>query len=447
MNPPVRSLSIFWVLYSLVIYFILRPILFAGAILSPALRRQLAGRICNKSMIAEMSAWRAKFANVCVFFCSSAGEYEQAKPLIDRLNKRGIGTYLIFFSASGLNYARRRAELNPYILMPWDSVLTWRKVYQALSPSCSLVVRHELWPAFLTTAAQFGALLLIDGSATASSSISRRIRARLHRNFDEIFVVDNDDQAFFAMSPNREKPIIAVLGDTKYDRVIERHKEQSLATQSLRSQVATTLGTGPKLIIGSAWTPDLAWALAAVKAFNQLAAHDQRLTLIVAPHDVSSDNVNSMLKQCTDQEMHCLSFSQLSEAISTHSANSALPNCLIVDKVGFLAELYGSADLAMVGGAIHHRVHNVLEPAAHGLPITCGPCYKHSREAVVLVQAGIIQPVNSPEKLLEWLRLASTARTEIRERTRSKVESLAGASDRILERISIYIDAGRPSAR
>lgn len=51
---------------------------------------------------------------------------------------------------------------------------------------------------------------------------------------------------------------------------------------------------------------------------------------------------------------------------------------MVIDRVGFLSELYGACHLAFVGGALHHKVHNVLEPLCYGLPIAFGPRYHTS---------------------------------------------------------------------
>ena len=76
---------------------------------------------------------------------------------------------------------------------------------------------------------------------------------------------------------------------------------------------------------------------------------------------------------------------------------------LIIDGMGLLAEFYGCADLALVGGGIHNRVHNVLEPAVRGLYLSYGPRYHTSKEAIGLVNDDLVTVVDSDAKLLELL--------------------------------------------
>lgn len=63
--------------------------------------------------------------------------------------------------------------------------------------------------------------------------------------------------------------------------------------------------------------------------------------------------------------------------------NGGLPErgALIVDKVGFLAELCVKASVVLVGGSYDSRVHSVWEPAACAKPILTGPHIRNSAEA------------------------------------------------------------------
>jgi 3-deoxy-D-manno-octulosonic-acid transferase len=61
---------------------------------------------------------------------------------------------------------------------------------------------------------------------------------------------------------------------------------------------------------------------------------------------------------------------------------------LLVDTVGELATLYASADVAFVGGSlVPTGGHNLLEPAALGLPVLTGPSYFNGKEIAQLLLA------------------------------------------------------------
>lgn len=85
-----------------------------------------------------------------LFACSSAGEYEQALPIIHHLEASGRRVAICFFSYSGYRFAEVRKESRTYFLAPFDSLIYWRRVRKILSPQQVILVRYELWPCFLS---------------------------------------------------------------------------------------------------------------------------------------------------------------------------------------------------------------------------------------------------------------------------------------------------------
>jgi len=101
--------------------------------------------------------------------------------------------------------------------------------------------------------------------------------------------------------------------------------------------------------------------------------------------------------------------------------------------MGMLSEVYGAAEAAFVGGALHRQVHNVLEPACHGLALAYGPFYKNSQEAVHLARAGLADVVSDAAAFAAWLEAADKRLSRGEEPPLARaLDELAGASDRIL---------------
>jgi len=80
---------------------------------------------------------------------------------------------------------------------------------------------------------------------------------------------------------------------------------------------------------------------------------------------------------------------------------------LLVDTIGELAALYASADVAFVGGSlVPIGGHNLLEPAALGLPVLTGPAHFNGKEiALLLLSRGAAMQVAGPKDLAAMLRL------------------------------------------
>ncbi len=421
-----RSLALLG--YSL-LFACLKPALRIVAALSPRLRGQLAARPSVPELATALARARAPFQRAVVFFCSSAGEFEQARPLIERLRaERSVYVQVIFFSQSGLDFLKARGDDVPACLSPaTDSVWQWGWLLSALRPNIVAIVRHEIWPGFLAVAQSFARVDLIDASRSlgeGSTYWKRWARSHLLKQFSNIYAVSDDDVAFFRKAYGLKRPRLVAVGDTKYDRARERAvaKAADIAVIKTRLEHMMPRGAKPKpalrLVIGSAYSQEIE-LLAAAQAED--ASELAKWQIVLAPHHVTPE----MLNLAKDR------LARAGLAVGRFSQNSP-GQVVLLDSMGVLAEVYGTADAALVGGALHRQVHNVLEPACHGLALAYGPFYKNSQEAIHLVQAGLAQVITQPGEFLDWLRTISTGASRQRQEMVAAVTKLAGASDRIM---------------
>ena len=112
---------------------------------------------------------------------------------------------------------------------------------------------------------------------------------------------------------------------------------------------------------------------------------------------------------------------------------------LIVDKVGFLLQLYRYGTAAYIGGGFGKAgVHNVLEPAVYGLPCFYGPVYHQFIEAEELVKQGGAVVTNDPETISLALKQFSDAGNYSRQANAAKdyVASKQGATGQVMKWIS-----------
>ena len=106
--------------------------------------------------------------------------------------------------------------------------------------------------------------------------------------------------------------------------------------------------------------------------------------------------------------------------------------------MGELPLFYAAADVAFVGGSlVEHGGHNMLEPAALGLPVIIGPHVHNFAEiARRLCDIGVATPVSGVESLADaviTLLGDANLRHGIGEKGRQFVASNRGALDRILD--------------
>lgn len=408
----------------------------------PSLKLKFQDRLKNSFTKAIITPNRAKNTRTLLFFCSSAGEYEQAKPLIRNWteNKQNK-VFIIFMSMSGIRFAKSRSETADYFLAPLDTVFNWNKIFSKIKPDFTIVIRHEIWPCFLYTAKKFKSELIL---ANASQSNSNRLKllqiplkSLLIKQFNYCCIVAEKERSFFQQQLKINPKKIMLTGDTKYDQVIER--AQAIRAIDLSSN---DFLTRLKIVVGSAWLEDLKLILNLITLMKK---RDIKLNidLIVLFHQPSVKNNTQLEVLSKKLNLDIIIYKKLEELTQSLSENSSPEHqeairIMVLDQMGCLFDVYNFCHLAFVGGACHYQVHNVLEPAAFGLPISFGPKNKNSQEAQLLLKENLATEILSAEKLLEWI-ISNTQSEEIylnqRLRIRDYVKSKAGASALITQNI------------
>jgi len=122
-------------------------------------------------------------------------------------------------------------------------------------------------------------------------------------------------------------------------------------------------------------------------------------------------------------------------------ANGEFP-VLIIDRLGLLLSLYGYGTVAYVGGGFGRCVHNLAEPAAYGLPLSCGPAIDGSPDAPKLIAAGALTIVHTADELAHWLSNMALHPAERRRRGAaacSVIQEHLGGTERIVALLSPYL--------
>jgi 3-deoxy-D-manno-octulosonic-acid transferase len=116
-------------------------------------------------------------------------------------------------------------------------------------------------------------------------------------------------------------------------------------------------------------------------AFKGLAGTHEHTGLLLIPHDPDPARLAQILALADRFGVGC----------QIWDGGLAQPDtaCVVVSRLGVLADLYLLADMAYVGGGFRRdKLHAVVEPAAYGLPVMVGPEYACSTDALSLVTAG-----------------------------------------------------------
>jgi 3-deoxy-D-manno-octulosonic-acid transferase len=375
------------------------------------------------SELQEIEANRRKYTSAVLFFCSSAGEYEQALPILKKLkeNKKTY-LYILFFSKSGYSFARKRNETTPMRLYYGESFIANKLFFAALKPSCTVVIRHEIWPVFISTASSYGKLFLVNFyQQPFASYVTTTIKKILLLQFDFIYTINISQQKLLHEKFCIPKTKCLLSSDTKYARAYERKKESESFINELQSNFFPYHSKYYTLVVGSAWAKDAELIASAIKKLKPYL----RIKTLIVPHKLSQIHIESIAKHCRSQS---LIYEIIDKKLATYKNKNLFEknDVIIFKQMGLLFELYSLADLAFVGGALHHRVHNVLEPFVYNIPIAFGPKYRSSPEAIELIKNRAAQQIKNPAELISWCETNSKS---TKPRMKAKVQK-----DKLLQR-------------
>lgn len=302
--------------------------------------------------------------------CSSLGEFEQGRPLLEKIkiNYPAYKILLTFFSPSGYE-VRKNYEGADYIFyLPADNKENARHFFEITKPRLILFIKYEFWYYYLHEAKKRSIpLLLISGIFWKSQSFFSK-----HGDFQRTmltyfthFFVQNDESLLLLKTIGFNKNV-TISGDTRFDRVIE------IAEQSQRILAIEAFCSGFNVIVaGSTWPED-------DKKLSQYANKKNNVKCIIAPHNIDKQR----LHECMQLYKNAVLFSAMASAEVSSDINT-----IIIDNVGMLSSLYKYATVSYVGGGFGKGgVHNVLEAAVYGKPVIVGPVYKKYAEAKELVE-------------------------------------------------------------
>ena len=314
------------------------------------------------------------------FHCSSLGEFEQGRPLIEKL-KAEFATHCIlltFFSPSGYEIRKDYKGADYIFYLPMDSRNNAKEFYSIINPKMVVFVKYEFWNYYLQEAKNRNIPLLLISGIFRKDQPFFSWHGGFHRkmlNCFTHFFVQNSDSTNLLASIGFTKNV-TIAGDTRFDRVIEIAE-----TEFSFPLIEQFIGQADVVVAGSTWTED-------DKELDHYANTRTHIKFIIAPHNIGEDRI----KECLHLYNHSGLLSQLKNGNMPAGANT-----LIIDNIGMLNKLYKYATVSYVGGGFgRDGVHNILEAAVFGKPVVFGPEFEKFPEAGELIDAGGGFTVNNP---------------------------------------------------
>lgn len=352
---------------------------------------------------------------------ASLGEYEQARPLIERIKKESPNTKVLvtFFSPSGYEI-RKNDKLPDYVFyLPSDTRRHAKRFLQIVQPQMAIFVKYEFW---------FNYIFELNKRNTPFYYICAIFRPTQYffKPVGKWFVQQLRKASYFFVQNEESKQLlqrvgisqVEICGDTRFDRVY------AIANQEYSLDFVELFKQDCKLIVaGSSWGPD-------ETLLAEVFQHLDGYKLIVAPHEINRKA--ELLK--TFEGFKTICYSEMD------GKNLADYDVLIIDTIGLLSKVYKYSTISYVGGAFKTGLHNILEAAVFGVPLFYGPHYDHFNEAVTLVKLKGAFSINNASEMMAVVQhfnddpayYESTCQI-----CRGYVEENIGAVDAIYRRLAI----------
>lgn len=295
---------------------------------------------------------------------AASGEFEYAKALIREFKTREPDRSIVvtYFSPTFANAVESFPGVDLAYPLPLDLPGPLSSFLKRVRPSALLIARTDFWPELLTQTRRFHIPVHVFSYTQKDlrgHPFSRWWRTRLLNLCDGVHCVSEVDRNSVISLGVRAN--ISIGGDTRYDQVNFRLSHPKNLPLTLSPHA-------PCLVAGSTWDEDEDVLLPALKPLLEA----RRLQLILVPHEPTPQHIKNL-----KSKLQNFDFAIFSE--SREWTNAAV---LVVDQVGYLAELYAYAQMAFIGGSFKGSVHSVMEALGAGAMTFVGPHHTNNREAI-----------------------------------------------------------------
>lgn len=345
----------------------------------------------QKSVFDYLRVNRKKGERYIWFHAASLGEFEQGRPLIERIKVVApqYKILLTFFSPSGYEIRKNYEGADLVCYLPFDLPANVAQFLDLASPELAFFIKYEFWANYLNALKQRNIPVYLVSAIFRKEQVFFKSYGgffrKLLKTYDKIFV---QDEMSLQLLKHIQVENAVIAGDTRFDRVSQiMQNAKSLSVIDHFAKDAKFI-----LVAGSTWEPDEDLILS---YFNTHPA----MKLIIAPHEIGEHRIREIQGKL---KRPFVRYSQLLEG------NLPDADCLIIDSIGLLSSLYRYGQLAYIGGGFGVGIHNVLEAAVYEVPVIFGPNYHRFREACQLVSVRGAFPVsNSVEFSQKMERLMS----------------------------------------
>ena len=373
--------------------------------------------------------WEAKLTQaisssdrVVWMHCSSLGEFEQGRPVLEALREEypNHTLALSFFSPSGFEVRKNYPGADYIFYLPLDTPKNMQRLVELLHPEMLILVKYEYW---------YNMLQALDKKKIPMYVISAIFRkqqnffwfdgknwfAKQLRKMTHFFVQNEESKQLLH---HIQIDQVTISGDTRFDRVKKLLEEKLEDEKILRFKNQHHL-----IVVGSSWPKDEELFVSYFSQ-NPLPA-DWRI--LFAPHEVDEKAIEKLHQKFPEATRY-----------SSYRKEDKSSSILIVDTIGLLSKIYALADIVYIGGGFGSGIHNTLEAATYGKPIIIGPKYQKFQEAVDQIENKNVISISNQEEfdeVLTKLMSDSALRNKMGNNSRKYINNQPIATKIILQKL------------
>ena len=428
-------------IYNIVIYFVLWGIAIAS-LFNEKVRKMWRGEREAFKILKQKVDPSAKYV---WFHAASLGEFEQGRPLMERIRKEypQYKILLTFYSPSGYEVRKNYEGADIICYMPVDTRLNAIRFLRLVRPVMAFFIKYEFWSNFLHILKHRNIPTYSVSSIFREDQVFFKWYGRSYANVLKCFT------RFFVQNEECKRLLegigitdVDVVGDTRFDRVlqIKEAAKHLPICEAFRKGVAVSSSSSALssfdaekesrpdfkvFVAGSSWPPD-------EEIFIRFFNEHKDWRLLIAPHVIAEEHLKLILSLLKNKKV--VRYTQ------TNPEEAAKADVLIIDCFGLLSSMYNYGDIAYIGGGFGVGIHNTLEAAVWNMPVIFGPNNKKFQEAQGLLKSGggfEITNYESFEGLMNSMINNPASLKQAGDKAGAFVASLSGATGKVLAKVKL----------
>lgn len=317
------------------------------------------------------------------FHASSAGEFEQVRAVAIAMRRKNPRLFFSFSYFSDSTYRTRKNDTVPNTLfaLPFDFPWRMKQLVNKMQPAALIIAKYDAWPNHVLAVIRAGVPVYLVSATLPEKSGRHKFPLRfflrqVYAPMRQIFAINSEHaERLKKISPRN----VVVSGDTRFDAIAERLKENQSKKEQL-SEISGQLKGKTVIVAGSTYEASENMLIGFLATQRKLGGRPLRLVL--APHHLKESNILRIMQKCSNSGLQAARLAQTGKVAW---------DVLVIDGFGLLAYLYPLADIAYIGGGFQGSVHSVIEAAIAGVPSLTGPAITNSGEALDLARDGVLR--------------------------------------------------------